>query len=131
MAEKIMKIKFMTVGFILLSNIFAVSGQSQKFETRCGWYDNPTPANYSLYDKDREWLIGIQGGYQVEDFEAPAFGKQWVETNNSYGYGCACFQMTVDFETSRVLEIKKSSARPLSACRKDKVLKKKWGFTLK
>ena len=126
-----MKIKFMAVSFILLSNIFAINGQSQKFKTRCGWYDNPTPANYSLYDKDREWIIGIQGGYQVEDFEAPAFGKQWVETNNSYGYGCACFQMTVDFETSRVLEIKKSSARPLSVCRKDKVLRKKWGFTLK
>ena len=60
----------MAVGFVLLSNLFTVSGQSKKFETRCGWYDNPTPANYSLYDRDREWIIGGQSGYQVKDFEA-------------------------------------------------------------
>ena len=104
---------------------------AKNYETRCGWFDNPTPANYSLYDKDSEWIIGVQGGYQVDDFDWPDFKKQWVATNNSYGYGCACFQMTVDPETSRAVEIKKSYARPLSACRKDKVLRKKWGFTMK
>jgi len=121
---KMQAIKFIAIGFFALSNFFDASGQSKKFETRCGWLDNPTPSNYSLYDKDREWIISIQGGYQVEDFEAPDFKNQWIETNNSYGYGCACLQMTVDYETSRVLAIRKSSVRPLSACRKDKALRK-------
>ena len=124
--------KCLSIGLVcLLFCALGVSGQVKKFEKRCGWFDNPTPANYSLYDKDGEWIIGIQGGYQVDDFDWPDFKKQWVATNNSYGYGCACFQMTVDAETSRALEIKSSYARPLSACRKDKVLKKKWGFTIK
>lgn len=109
----------------MFSNLPNVGVQAKKFETRCGWLDNPTSGNYSLYDKDREWIIGVQGGYQVEDFAAPAFGKQWVEgPSGSYGYGCACFEMTVDAETSRVLEIRKSYARPLAACRKDKALRK-------
>lgn len=126
MNRKISAIKSVAIGFLLLSNCFdAGAQQSKKFETRCGWLDNPTPANYSFYDREGEWTIGVQGGYQVEDFAAPAFGKQWVNSpNGSYGYGCACFQMTVDRETSRVLEIRKSYARPLAACRKDKALRK-------
>jgi len=32
--------------------------------------------------------------------------------------------MTVDYETSRVLEVGKSSVKPLSVCRKDKALRK-------
>lgn len=124
MTKKILTIKFVAIALLLLSNSFVVSGQSKKFETRCGWFDNPTPSNFSLYDKDREWIIGVQGGYQVEDFEAPDFKNQWIEKNNSYGYGCACLQMTVDKETSRVLEIRKSYAKPLSLCRKDKALRK-------
>ena len=104
----------------------ASAQQSKKFETRCGWLDNPTTATYSLSDKDRQWTIGVQGGYQVEDFDRPAFKRgQWISFfDGSYGYGCACFQMKVDYETSYVLEIRKSYARPLSACRKDKALRK-------
>ena len=124
---KIQAIKFVAIGFFLLSNLFDASAQqSKKFETRCGWLDNPTTATYSLSDKDREWTIGVQGGYQVEDFEIPAFKRgQWISFfDGSYGYGCACFQMKVDYETSYVLEIRKSTARPLAACRKDKSLRK-------
>ncbi len=44
---------------------------AKNYETRCGWFDNPTPANYSLYDKDSEWIIGVQGGYQVDDLIGP------------------------------------------------------------
>src|SRR5262245_20967552 len=35
-----------------------------KFERRCGWVDNPTPSNWWLVDRDGEWEIGLQGGYQ-------------------------------------------------------------------
>ena len=128
---KILKISFMTILFALAFGLPDVGAQSKKFQTRCGWLDNPTPGNFSFYDRDGEWTIGVQGGYQVEDFEMPVFKpNQWIVTNTAdYGYGCACFQMTVDEETSRVLEIRKSYAKPLSACRKDKALRK-WKSTV-
>jgi hypothetical protein len=104
-------------------------GRSQ-VETRCGWFDNPTPANVTLYDREAEWIIGVQGGYQVEgEWDWPSFKRgQWVRTNvGSYGYGCACLKMRVDRETSHVLEIKSMRPQPLSVCRQDRTLKKKWG----
>ena len=125
MTHKCLTIKFIAIGFFLLSGLLDASAQTRKFETRCGWLDNPTPSNYSLYDKDREWIISVHGGYHVEKFAAPAFGKQWIDYfGRSYGYGCACFQMTVDKETGRVLAIRKSYVKPLSVCRKDKALRK-------
>jgi len=104
----------------------ASSSAAAQLETRCGWFSNPTPANISLYDRDDEWIIGVQGGYQVEkDWDWPAFKRgQWVETNGSHGYGCACMRLRVDKESSHVLEIESVRARPLSACRKDRALGK-------
>jgi len=98
-------------------------------ETRCGWIDNPTPANIWFHDKDAQWIIGVQGGYQLDDDNneaIPVFKRgQWVKTNvGNYGYGCACLRMRVNKETKEVLEVKSSRARPLSACRKDPALKK-------
>jgi hypothetical protein len=100
---------------------------SAAFETRCGWFSNPTPANISLYDRDDEWTIGVQGGYQTPgDWPWPVFKRgQWVKTNTgSYGYGCACLQVRVNKQTQEVLEIKSSSGRLLSQCRQDASLKK-------
>ncbi|MEP6923972.1 MAG: DUF4087 domain-containing protein [Pyrinomonadaceae bacterium] len=92
-------------------------------ETRCGWFSNPTPGNAWLDDRDGEWIIGVQGGYQAEG-DWPDFGsKQWVETNGSYGYGCACLRVRVNHKTHEVLEIKSASARSLATCRKDRSLK--------
>jgi uncharacterized protein YqjF (DUF2071 family) len=103
----------------------AASASAQS-ETRCGWFSNPTPANIWLYDKDGEWTIGVQGGYQLEsDWDWPEFKRgQWVETNGSHGYGCACIRLRVDKESGHVLEIESTRARPLSACRKDRALNK-------
>lgn len=103
------------------------AAELEKSEMRCGWFSNPTPANASLHDRDAEWLIAVQGGYQAEG-DWPEFGpKQWIETNVHYGYGCACLRVTVDRATHRVLEIESAKARPLSACRSDRKLKR-WGF---
>ena len=100
---------------------------SAQAETRCGWFDNPTPANASLLDREDEWVISVQGGHQAEG-DWPSFGpKQWVETNGHYGYGCACMRLRVDRETHHVLAIESARARPLSACRRDRALKR-WGF---
>ncbi|HYL98267.1 MAG TPA: DUF4087 domain-containing protein [Blastocatellia bacterium] len=93
-------------------------------ETRCGWFSNPTPGNASLYDKDGEWIIGVQGGHQAEG-DWPVFkDREFVHTNGaSYGYGCACLRVRVNHETKEVLEIKSAHARPLAACRRDPALK--------
>ena len=100
---------------------------AEKGEMRCGWFSNPTPGNASLHDRDDEWIIGVQGGYQAEG-DWPQFSpKQWVETNVHYGYGCACLRVQVDQSTKRVIKIESARARPLSVCRRDQALKK-WGF---
>jgi hypothetical protein len=127
--------KLRIISCLLIISAALVSGQPrlpvkaeiQKAETRCGWFSNPTPANASLHDRDAEWIIGVQGGYQAEG-DWPEFRpKQWIETNVHYGYGCACLRVRVDGETHRVIEIESAKARPLSACRSDRKLKR-WGF---
>ena len=133
-SEKRVRLRLTTLGCVLLAVAVSVSGQAApavvpappQFETRCGWFSNPTPANISLYDRDGDWTIGVQGGYQVEgEWDWPAFKpRQWVRTNGHYGHGCACLQLRVDKESGRVLEIRSARARPLAACRRDRALKK-------
>lgn len=100
------------------------SSAGKKFETRCDWFENPTPGNVWLNDKDGEWVISIQGGYQAEG-DAPEFAaEQWVLTNaGSYGYGCACLQVRVNRRMRQILEIKSATAKPLAVCRRDHRLK--------
>lgn len=118
----------LTIGLLGTPYTAAVSKASANemasaVETRCGWFVNPTPGNAWLNDKDGEWTIGVQGGHQAEG-DWPTFGRrQWIKTNGSYGYGCACLRVEVNRDTFEVLEIKKATARPLSACRKDRALR--------
>ena len=65
-------------------------------EKRCGWLINPTPANWWLGDRQGEWELGVQGGYQApgKDELPDMSARGWVETNGSYGYGCACLTVT-------------------------------------
>jgi hypothetical protein len=121
MNKRLVKLRLVVVGCLLLVAVVFVNGRPEppggseaaQFETRCGWFDNPTPANVSLFDRDAEWIIGVQGGYQVEgDWDWPDFKPgQWVSTNaGSYGYGCVCLQLRVNKETHKVLEIKSARA---------------------
>lgn len=103
----------------------AIAAGTAAPETRCGWFSNPTPANAWLTDAQGEWLIGAQGGYQAEG-DWPEFkDSQWVKTNVNYGYGCACMKVNVNKSEEKVINIISASAKPLSACRKDKALKGK------
>lgn len=96
---------------------------SQKAQARCGWFDNPTPGNASLFDRDGEWIIGIQGGHQAEG-DWPSFKtSQWVNTNRSYGHGCACLKVVVKPRTHEVARIRSTYAHALDVCRKDPALK--------
>jgi len=106
-----------------LTSTFVYS--QQRVETRCGWFETPTPANAWLVDKNGEWTIGIQGGYQADGDWPNIPERQWVATNNTYGYGCACIKASFDPKQGRVIKIVRSQARPLSACRRDAAIKRK------
>lgn len=93
-------------------------------QTRCGWFDNPTPGNASLFDRNGEWVIGIQGGHQAEG-DWPSFSDaQWVVTNSgNHGHGCACLSVEVSASTHEVMRITAAHARNLAVCRRDRTLK--------
>ena len=93
-------------------------------ERRCGWLTNPTPANYWLTDRDGEWLIGAQGGYQAPGMDAmpDMTTRGWVRTNGHYGYGCACMDVTVDWAARRITRIVRATPLPLRQCRADRRL---------
>ncbi len=97
-------------------------------QNRCGWISNPTPANWSLIDRDGEWTMGVQGGYQMPDSSfdrLPDHGRQWVRENTgSYGYGCGCLAVAVDRTAKRVTRVYSGRALPLAQCRTDKRLPK-------
>jgi hypothetical protein len=97
---------------------------------RCGWIVNPTPANWWLVDRDGEWLIGAQGGYQAPGLDnIPDLSEHdWVVTNGaSYGYGCACLHADVDRRTKRITRIRDAKQKPLAACRADRRIKRPTG----
>ena len=113
---------------LLFTTTFLVTASANETadsaKLRCGWFHNPTPQNAWLVDRDGEWTIGMQGGPQAEG-DWPEFKpSQWVRTNNHYGYGCACIKLVASAESHEVAKIISAKARPLSACRKDRALKK-------
>ena len=93
-------------------------------ERRCGWLQNPTPANFWLVDRDGEWLLGAQGGYQAPGMDdmPDMTTRGWVETNGHYGYGCACMTVAVDRRTRRVTRLVSATPVPLRQCRADRRL---------
>ncbi|MFZ6843149.1 DUF4087 domain-containing protein [Undibacterium sp. RuTC16W] len=110
-----------TATFLLTAS---ASESADVAKLRCGWFHNPSPQNASLVDRDGEWLISTQGGTQA-DGDWPEFGaSQWVRTNNNYGYGCACIKLVANSESHEVTKIIFAKAKPLSACRNDRALKK-------
>lgn len=115
--------KRLFAGLALLS----LSAVAASAETRCGWIENPTPGNYWLTDSEASWTISAQGGYEAEGTDnLPDFSAgEWVETNGSYGYGCACMDVTVTRgEEARIAEITSVRQLPLKKCKADKKLPK-------
>jgi hypothetical protein len=81
---------------ITMVSIFALNAQA---EVRCGWFFNPTPANFSFVDRDGEWVIGLQGMEQADGQEnVPEFtvAEEWSHINVNYGYGCACLEVLTE-----------------------------------
>jgi hypothetical protein len=105
----------------------AQNGSRQPGALRCGWYDNPTPGNHWLTDREGRWTISTQGsrGSAVADNLPDMTTGEWVRTNGYYGYGCACMRVSVNRQTRQITRL--YSARPiaLSRCRNDRALERR------
>ena len=93
-------------------------------ELRCGWFENSSPNNASFTDKDGEWTVSIQGGYEAKG-NWPTFKKtEWVKIGTgNYGYGCACIKVMANKDSQEIIEIIKADSKPLLDCKHDKKLK--------
>lgn len=111
----------------LISVLFLFALPANAAETRCGWLQNPTPANWWLKDKDGTWTISVQGGYQARGMDnIPNIDdKEYVRTNVHYGYGCACLRVSTDRNRMRITSIESGKQLPLRTCREDTSLPKK------
>jgi hypothetical protein len=91
---------------------------------RCGWLENVTPGNFSLVDRDAEWTIAEQGGYEAPGFDRlPDMSTHgWIETNGPHGHGCACLTVETDRTTRRVTNLLAGRPVALARCRADRRL---------
>ncbi|MDB5382654.1 MAG: hypothetical protein JWO26_2286 [Rhodospirillales bacterium] len=112
------------VGFFAVSAMLALLGAAESAERRCGWYQNPTPRNHWLVDRDGTWTMMAQGGYEARGMDLmPDFTtREWVRTNGYYGFGCACIAVDTDRRTMRIARILAVEQLPLSRCRQDSAL---------
>jgi hypothetical protein len=116
---------FSTLLFVaLLAGSTYATEAEIKTQTLCGWFQNPTPGNAWLQDRNAEWVVGIQGDHQAEGDWPEFSSSQWVKTNGSHGYGCACIKGVVNTSTREVISITSAQAQALGACRRDRALKK-------
>jgi Protein of unknown function (DUF4087) len=106
---------------IAVGLVISIATPGLATETRCGWLDNPTPGNWWLTDADARWTLGVQGGYQAPGMEnIPDMSRgQYVETNGSYGYACACMEVSIDAEKNRISRIYSVEQLNLKQCRQD------------
>lgn len=93
--------------------------------SRCGWLQNPTPANWWLDDKDGSWTLSVMGDSPVPGFDdlPDMTSGDWVVTNaGGHGYGCACIDMDVDKGTGKALRLYSAKLLPLKRCKTDRSL---------
>lgn len=94
-------------------------------ENRCGWLQNPTPANWWLDDKDGSWTLSVMGERPVPGFDdlPDMTSGEWVVTNaGGHGYGCACIDMDVDESTGKVVRLYSAKVLSLKRCKTDRSL---------
>ena len=93
-------------------------------ERLCGWLINPTPGNWWLRDRTAEWVLAEQGRFQAENLDAmPDMSRHgWVETNGSYGHGCACLDVALTPGSRRIARLLAARPLPLKRCAADRSL---------
>lgn len=63
----------------------AVAADAGQIERRCDWFENPTPGNATLADREGRWEIATQGGQRAEGDRPDFSDAPWVETNAHHG----------------------------------------------
>jgi len=109
----------MVLGFLVF---LAAPAAAQ--ERRCGWIQNPTPANWWLTDREGEWVLSVQGGPEVPGMDRlpDMTTRGWTATNGPHGFGCGCVLMETDRATRRVVRVLGGEPLPLARCRADRSL---------
>lgn len=107
----------------LLALLVGLPPASANAERRCGWLENPTPANWWVSDKDGLWILGTQGQPETKGMDRmPDLSTHdYVSTNGGHGYACAC--VDAQFKGDKVaIEINAVRQLPLSTCKRDRTL---------
>ncbi|MDP3195952.1 DUF4087 domain-containing protein [Tabrizicola sp.] len=102
-------------------------------ETRCGWFDHPSPNLVDLIDADGLWSIAWPGSGTV--YYPPGYDEAYtrafddrVRINSSgeiitegagYGYSCACVEGEFDRNKGEALSISRLTELPLAQCKAD------------
>jgi hypothetical protein len=110
---------------VMLLSAGSVSALAGNAERRCGWLWNPTPGNWWLTDRDGQWVLSAQLGYQAQGLDdMPDMSTAgWVVTNTGgHGYGCACLSVVVDRAAGRISHILSAEPLPLAKCSNDPTL---------
>lgn len=125
---KVTQVILTVLSAVIGVNVFLTQAHARSpdaaLELRCGWIENPTPANVWLVDRDGLWIISSQGlDEQAEgDFALPEDNNVTVFTNRTYGYYCGCMSVTVDKANMRILTFKQTRAFEPSRCVNDRAI---------
>ena len=85
---------------------------------RCGWWDNPSPGNVWLTDRQGQWTVAMQGVYEAAG-DGPAFApSQLAPRDAPHGHGCACMMVRADLASRLVYDFYEAKALPLKSCRR-------------
>ena len=117
-----MKITTLLAALLALGTMSAAAGAA---ENRCGWLQNPTPANWWLEDGEGTWTMMTQGGGDEPDgFDRipDISAGDYVRTNGNYGYACACMKVETDASQGRILVIHSFRQLPIAQCANDTAL---------
>ena len=124
--------------YLILGTLIAGPAFAVDLETKhvCGWFDNPTPGNVEFTDNSGEWEFSRQGGDEEPTGDYwPTFRQnedgtstdQWIHTNGgSYGFGCACMDITYKKGTRTVVSAAHPKTLMLKQCWQDKHLEQKY-----
>jgi len=111
--------------YLILVICSIVSFNLHAKEMRCGWLENPSPANIWLIDKDATWFLSAQGRFNLDHqsldlaYEGIKNKEQFVKTNENYGFSCACLTVDVNEDAEEIVKVYKSTQLNLKQCLAD------------
>jgi hypothetical protein len=112
-------------------------------ETRCGWFDHPSPNIIELTDADGLWSIAWPS--PGTEFYPPGYDEAYTQAFDDrvrintrgeiiiegpgYGYSCACVEGEFDRDIGKALSISRLTELPIAQCQADPKLpvRTPWG----